>query len=304
MSPLLLVGAGLALLFFGGDLLVRGAMALAARLGVPATLIGLTVVGFGTSMPELVVSVDAALRGTPDIALGNVVGSNTANVLLIVGLAALVWPIRTAGLSLGRDLLAMLAASAALLPLFWIGTVTRGAGAALVAALALYLAQSIRAARAEPDAEPLRTVSLPKSGLLTLAGLAMLIVGARALVSGAVEIARDLGVSEAFIGLTVVAVGTSLPELATSLVAALRRQSAIALGNVVGSNLFNVLGILGVTALIAPVPVATRFLTIDLPVMAGAGLALALLMQRPSIGRGTGIMLLAAYAAYVVFAVS
>ncbi|GAB4259355.1 MAG: calcium/sodium antiporter [Pararhodobacter sp.] len=304
-TQLLLVGAGLALLFGGGETLVRGAVALAARLGLPPALIGLTVVGFGTSMPELVVSLDAALGGTNDIAVGNVLGSNIANILLILGLSALVWPIATAGLSLRRDLMAMLGATLVLIPLFLLGSVGRIAGAALVAGLAVYLWSAFRdpsqgdGGDAGTDAAA-RTPFLHALGFVA-AGLLALVFGARFLVDGAVTIARDLGVSEAFIGLTIVAVGTSLPELATSVVAALRRQSGIAVGNVVGSNIFNVLGILGLTATLSPLVLSPRFLIIDLPVVIAASLALIVLLRQPRIGRLVGAALLAAYAGYVVF---
>lgn len=296
----LLVGAGLALLFGGGEALVRGALAIAARLALPPVLIGLTIVGFGTSMPELLVSLDAALRGTPEIALGNVVGSNIANILLIVGVAALVWPIRTTGLRLRRDLGVMLASALVLVPVFWLGEVGRPIGAALVAGLVVYLVAAFRAA---DDTEEPGLPSLPlwASVGLAAAGLAALLLGARFLVDGAVALARDWGVSEAFIGLTVVALGTSLPELATSLIAALRRQSGLAIGNVIGSNIFNVLAILGLTALVTPVPVAPRFLTADLPVMVLASLILiALIGWRGGFGRITGALMLAGYALYVI----
>lgn len=291
---------GLIGLFAGGEALVRGAVGIAQRLAMSPLLIGLTVVGFGTSTPELLVSVDAALRGVPDIAIGNVVGSNIGNILLIVGLSALVWPIRVSGGTLRRDLAVMLAAAMVLMPLFWSGTLGRPAGLLLVVALLAYLAWAWLA-QGEPEAEAMATSRpLWQSLLWVLLGLAALMLGARWLVDGAVAIARTYGVSEAFIGLTIVAVGTSLPELATSIIAALRRQSEIAIGNIVGSNIFNVLGILGVTALVAPIPVAGRFLSFDVPVMIGASLALAaLLLLRPGIGRVTGVALLLAYAAYV-----
>ena len=291
---------GLIGLFAGGEALVRGAVGIAQRLAMSPLLIGLTVVGFGTSTPELLVSVDAALRGVPDIAIGNVVGSNIGNILLIVGLSALVWPIRVSRGTLRRDLAVMLAAAVVLMPLFWSGMLGRPAGLVLVVALLAYLAWAWLA-QGEPEAEAMATSRpLWRSLIWVLLGLAALMLGARWLVDGAVAIARTYGVSEAFIGLTIVAVGTSLPELATSIIAALRRQSEIAIGNIVGSNIFNVLGILGVTALVAPIPVAGRFLSFDVPVMIGASLALAaLLLLRPGIGRVTGVALLLAYAAYV-----
>lgn len=298
----LLVALGLAGLFLGGEFLVRGSVALARGFAISPLLIGLTVVGFGTSTPELLVSVDAAWRGLPDIALGNVVGSNIANILLIVGIAALVWPISVAGASLRRDLAVMLAAALALLPFFLAGGISRLAGGVLVAALALYLFAAYRAGRnaPEPEAEDGPSLSTAKALGIIVIGLIVLMAGARFLVDGAVAIARDYSMSEAFIGLTIVAVGTSLPELATSLVAAFRRQSDIAIGNVVGSNIFNILGILGITALVAPISVSERFLAFDLPVMIGASLVLAvMLLARPRIGRLSGLALLLGYALYV-----
>lgn len=300
MDYLLLLG-GLIGLFFGGEALVRGAVAIAHRLAIPPLLIGLTVVGFGTSTPELLVSVDAALSGVPDIALGNIVGSNIANILLIVGLSALVWPIRIAGETLRRDTAVMMAAALALLPLFWLGEMGRPAGLLLLAGLAAYLVHAyLHPGTTVAEDQATAPAPLWKSALWVGLGLLALMLGARFLVDGATNIARNFGLSEAFIGLTIVAVGTSLPELATSLIAALRRQSEIAIGNVVGSNIFNVLGILGATAVIAPVPVAARFLGFDLPVMIAASAALvALLLLRPRIGRLAGVALLVAYAAYV-----
>lgn len=292
---------GLVGLFLGGEALVRGAVGIARKLAIPPLLIGLTVVGFGTSTPELLVSVDAALRGVPDIAIGNIVGSNIGNILLIVGLSALVWPIRVMGGTLRRDTAVMMAAALALVPLFWLGQMGRLSGALLVAGLIGYLVWAYLhpgTDTADDDQTPM--LPLWQAVLWVAVGLAALMVGARFLVDGAVNIARGYGISEAFIGLTIVAVGTSLPELATSLIAAFRRQSEIAIGNIVGSNIFNVLGILGVTALIAPIPVADRFLSFDLPVMIGASLLLTvLLLTRPKIERLVGVVLLLAYAAYV-----
>ncbi|SEM96985.1 cation:H+ antiporter [Roseovarius tolerans] len=292
--------AGLAGLLIGGEALVRGSVGIARRLAMPPLLIGLTVVGFGTSTPELLVSVDAAWRGVPDIALGNVLGSNIANILLIVGISALVWPIRVQGRALSRDLGVMLAAALTLVPIFALGQMGRPAGLILFAGLVAYLVWAYRQpGEAAPDL-PGAAGSGLMSALTVLGGLIALMLGARFLVDGAVSIARGYGISEAFIGLTIVAVGTSLPELATSLIAALRRQSEIAIGNIVGSNIFNILGILGVTAVIAPIPVAGRFLAFDLPVMIAVSLLLAgLLLMRPVIGRGVGALMLAGYGAYV-----
>jgi len=294
--------AGLVGLFLGGEALVRGSVGIARRMAIPPLLIGLTVVGFGTSTPELLVSVDAAWRGVPDIALGNILGSNIANILLIVGLSALVWPIRVMGATLRRDTAVMMAAALVLVPVFAMAQIGRLSGLILVAGLAAYLIWAYR----HPGDMEAEDVGVPApasvlvSILWVIGGLVALMAGARFLVDGAVNIARGYGISEAFIGLTIVAVGTSLPELATSLIAAFRRQSEIAIGNIVGSNIFNVLGILGVTALIAPIPVASRFLTFDLPIMIAFSLILTvLLLTRPVIGRGIGVAMLAGYAAYV-----
>jgi len=298
----MLLLAGLVGLFLGGEALVRGSVGIARRMAIPPLLIGLTVVGFGTSTPELLVSVDAALRGVPDIALGNVVGSNIANILLIVGISALVWPIRVLGATLRRDTGVMVAAAVLLVPVFAIGQMGRVAGLVLVAGLVAYLVWAYRqpgGGMADESGLPAHA-SLPVSILWALGGLVALMLGARFLVDGAVSIARGYGISETFIGLTIVAIGTSLPELATSLIAAFRRQSEIAIGNIIGSNIFNILGILGATALIAPIPVAARFLTFDLPVMIVVSLVLAaLLLTRPVIGRGVGGAMLVAYLAYV-----
>ncbi len=296
------VFAGLVGLFLGGEALVRGSVGIARRMAIPPLLIGLTVVGFGTSTPELLVSVDAALRGVPDIAVGNIIGSNIANILLIVGVTSLVWPIVVTGATLRRDTAVMVAAVCALVPIFWMGEIGRLPGLALLAALVCYLTWAYLKPGDSPaedfDATPPTSVLV--SALWVIGGLVVLMFGARFLVDGAVSIARSFGASEAFIGLTIVAVGTSLPELATSVIAAFRRQSEIAIGNIVGSNIFNVLGILGVTALIAPIPVADRFLTFDLPITIAVSLILtALLLTRPVIGRGVGVAALFGYAAYV-----
>lgn len=293
---------GLIGLFFGGEALVRGSVNIARRLSISPLIIGLTVVGFGTSTPELLVSVQAALRGVPDIAIGNIIGSNIANILLIAGLTCLVWPIRVKAAALRRDLGFMAASALLLVPLFTSGEIARLAGLILVAGLTGYLVWTFKMSR--QDAVEVQSTdvqsSIGISLLLVAFGLAALVFGGHFIVNGAVSVARSFGVSEAFIGLTIVAVGTSLPELATSIIAAFRRQSDIAIGNIIGSNIFNVLGILGVTALIAPIPVIARFLTFDLPVMIGAsGVLIGLLLTRPQIGRGVGAKMLLGYGIYV-----
>ncbi|MDA8869971.1 sodium:calcium antiporter [Rhizobiaceae bacterium] len=298
------VVAGLAFLFFGGDWLVEGAVALSVKLGLPAFLISLTVVGFGTSLPELLVSVRAALSGAPGIALGNVVGSNIANILLILGVAALVYPLSPPAGKSTRDLWVMLLSSAGVVALMATGTIGFAPGLVMVVALVTYLVvayfQDRHTETGDLDAGAIGASGL-KIGVLLIGGLALLAAGAEMLVRGATVIASDLGISNAVIGLTVVAVGTSLPELATSVTAALKRQSDIAIGNVIGSNIFNILGILGITAMIAEVPVADRFIAIDgwALLAATAALFLPLLFGR-GISRLGGAALVVAYAGYMV----
>lgn len=298
-----LATAGLFALFFGGEWLVRGAVALAARLGLPTLLISLTVVGFGTSMPELLVSARAALEDQPDIALGNVVGSNTANILLIIGVSALIAPMTTWNAGVKRDAFAMVAVAVATLALVQFDVIGRIAGITMVALLAVYIGRSYFAGRASvsDDAfETMPSLSGARTALFLAAGMVLLFGGAEALVRGATGMARSFGIPEAVIGLTIVAVGTSLPELATSVVAAFRRHSDIAIGNVVGSNIFNILGILGTTAIIAPVTVAANFPRFDVPVMLGASLVLAAtLIVGRAIGRPMAISLLGGYVAYL-----
>lgn len=297
----LLLSIGLLGLFLGGELLVRGAVGIARRFGLSPLVIGLTVVGFGTSTPELLVSLQAALDGTPAISIGNVVGSNIANILLILGVSALIAPLAMAWAGLKRDMVVMIAATIALGAMMIGGVLGRAEGALMLGALALYLWAAMRqggAGAEDQDESPVPP--LWKSAAFTLAGLVGLMIAARLLIDAATTIARDFGISEAVIGLTIVAVGTSLPELATSVVAAIRRQTEIAVGNVVGSNIFNILGILGMTALITPVPVDARFLWVDMPVALAVAALLALAAWRwGRLSRWGGAGMLAAYGAYV-----
>jgi cation:H+ antiporter len=294
----ILFALGLAGLFAGGNWLVQGASAIALRFRVPPLVIGLTVVGFGTSTPELLVSVQAALAGASGIAIGNVLGSNIANILLILGIAALIAPVAARMDTLRRDLGWMTAAAFATIPAFWNGMVGRWEGLALTLGILLYIGISLRQAGTEAAPE-IEMAPVWKSALAVAAGLVALLVGARLLIDGATDIARTFGVSEAVIGLTIVAVGTSLPELATSVVAAVRGERDIAIGNVVGSNIFNILAILGITALIAPIPVEARFLSVDVPVMLAVTLLLvAVVWGLKGVGRATGALFVLAYAVY------
>ena len=306
LDVLALVG-GLALLMAAANALVHGAAALALRLGLTPLVVGLTVVAFGTSAPELVVSVQAALAGAGGIAVGNVVGSNIANVALILAVAVLVRTIAVDPGLLRRDLPALVAATALATAFLLDGRVGRVEGGVLLAGLVAYLVWSVRASRRPAAVElPVEEPTGPawRDALWVAAGLAGLVVGADLFVGGAVSIAEAAGVSNAVIGLTVVAVGTSLPELATSIVASVRGEGEIAAGNVVGSNLFNLLGILGVGALVRPLD-APGLEPVDVAVMGAFTLALVpMMLTARRIVRVEAAVLLAGYAAYLGYLVS
>ena len=319
-----LVG-GLILLVLGGELLVRGAVQVATRFGVSPLVIGLTLVGFGTSMPELVTSVQATLSGSPGIAYGNIVGSNIANILLIMGIAAILTPIVVSSNALRRDSSIMVlvtvvfAIVAALVPMGLL------AGLVFVAALVGYVSAAFWQERAlaagAPDAahgaafdkslamqevDPAlkATSDIGRSAfisvLIALAGLALVVLGGKLLVSGAVGLARSFSVSETIIGLTIVAIGTSMPELVTSVMAALRKQTELAFGNIVGSNIYNILGIGGFTALISPANVPSEIVRFDNLIMIGTSLLLVLFAYTGRrISRIEGAILAAGYVAYV-----
>jgi cation:H+ antiporter len=310
MTEWLLSGLGLLILLLGGDVLVRGAVNLSLRLGVPALIVSLTIVAFGTSAPELLVAIKAVADHAPGIALGNVVGSNTANILLVLGIPAMLATLHTSECNTSKTYLYMLAASMLFIALAFSGEFGRVDGLILISILALILIHAFREARAhiqagEPDdledieeADP----DLPywRIGLYLALGLIGLPLGANILVENASAIARTYGVSETAIGLTLVAVGTSLPELATTLMAALRRQADVALGNVIGSNLFNLLGVVGIASLFGPIPVDREFLTFDLWVMLAASLLLIpFVFLGRDITRTWGAALTALYLIYV-----
>lgn len=299
----LLVLAGLGLLVLGGDQLVKGAVNMALRLGISPLVVGLTVVAFGTSAPELLVSLSAALRGATDIALGNAVGSNIANVLLILGTSAVVSTVVTKGHDLRQSWAMMIGASVLLIALAFTGEIGRIEGLVLLVALALVLWRQLSGARDEKP-EPIEGADPGarwRKILLWLAvGLIALPAGAHLLVAGASDIARLLGISETVIGLTLVAIGTSLPELAASVAAALRGRADLALGNVVGSNIFNILAILGITSVVAPLPAPPQMLHLDLWVMLGSSLLLGPFLFRGwPMTRLVGFGLLALYAIYL-----
>ncbi len=298
--------AGLVLLVAGGESFVRGSVAIAYRFGMSTLLVGLTLVAFGTSLPELVTSIQAALDGAPGIAVGNVVGSNIANILLILGVTAAIYPVAVSKSGLRRDGGALVVASLAALVVVLIGFIGRLAGLIFVLFLIAYIVRSYLMERStaskEEEAPPqaARKANLLVSALLTVAGLILTLVGARLLVSSAVFLATDFGVSETIIGLTVVAVGTSLPELVTSAIAALRRHTDIALGNIIGSNIFNILLILGVTSLIQPIVIPAQIVSFDIwAMLAATALLLVLAYTGRGISRWEGWVFLAAYAGYI-----
>ncbi len=305
---------GLVLLLLAGDSLVKGAVNLSLRLGVPALIVSLTIVAFGTSAPELLISIQAIWDGVPDLALGNVVGSNTANVLLVLGVPALMAVMRTGECNTRVSYLQMLGATVLFIALACRGKFDWIAGIILLLALVAMLTHAALEARrhrkrgeapAEDDLEDLEGADpdLPwsKIGLFLLLGMIGLPLGANLLVEGASSIATDFGVSQAVIGLTLVAIGTSLPELATTVMAALRQQADVALGNVIGSNMFNLLGIIGVASLVGPIPVSPNFFAFDFWVMLGATLLLIpFVFFGQNLTRIWGVILSAAYVTYLV----
>jgi cation:H+ antiporter len=312
MLNVVFLGIGIILLTLGGEVLIRGSLAAARRLNISPLLSGLLIVGFGTSAPELAVSVDAALSQNPDIAVGNVVGSNIGNILLILGLCALISPMAVRPLALRRDAVTGVAASVIFLLLVAGSALGRLDGVILITLLVAYLVWAYLTERAQfipaaamHAAEASEIKVVPKSTLWIIGavviGLLLLIVGSQVLLTGAIGIAEYFGVSQAVIGLTLVAVGTSLPEMSVSVIAALRRHADVAVGNILGSNIFNLFGILGVSALLQPLPVHTRILQFDQWVMLGASAVLLLfLLTGRQLSRSEGAMLLLAYAGYVV----
>lgn len=317
LFPILSVMAGLALLVGAGDILVRGSVIIATRLGISTLVVGLTVVAFGTSAPELVVGVDAVLGGAPTLALGNVVGSNTANILLVLGVPALIAPLACDAPRIGRNICFMIGVSFLVIGLGFSGSIGRIEGIGLTVLLVAFLFASVRQAQRarkehpEKDAadhtledhgvDPAHLPSMQRGSLFLFAGLIGIVVGADFLVDGAVTVARSLGVSEAIIGLTLVALGTSLPELVTSVASAMKGESDVAVGNVIGSNVFNLLGILGVSSVVGSIPVPDSFLETDFWVMLGSALILLpfFLLKRP-IGRLAGTVMLGLYVAYML----
>lgn len=317
MTTLLSFVLGLAALIAGAELLVRGASKLALSFGISPLVVGLTVVAYGTSSPEMAVSVQSALSGQVDLALGNVVGSNIFNVLFILGVSALITPLLVAQQLIRQEVPIMIGASLLLLALAWDGGISRWDGVLLFVLLLAYTIFVVRQSRRETKAVEAEYTTEFGSGaqggwdshwamqvLLIVSGLTLLVVGADWLVEAAITFAKYLGVSELVIGLTVVAAGTSMPEVATSIIAAIRGERDIAVGNVVGSNTFNILGVLGVSSLVAPasLTVPQAMLSFDLLVMIAVALAcLPIFFTGNLIARWEGALFLAYYVAYTVY---
>ena len=309
MHEWLLVIGGLIALIIGGDILVRGAVSLSARLGIPALIVSLTVVAFGTSAPELLIGIQSALEGVPELAIGNVVGSNVANVLLILGVPAILTGLQANDDGGSRNFLLMIGATIAFIAIAFTQPIGIWQGIVLLAILIgvlgynFMLAQKDKAIREEMEEEAEdEGLETWKMIAFLVGGIILLPVGADLLVEGATDIAEDFGVPEAIIGLTLVALGTSLPELATTVAAGFRKQGDVAIGNVLGSNMFNLLAIIGVTSMVAPVPVPKEFFHIDFWVMLISSLILApFVMRRWKLNRTWGILFVALYIAYVIF---
>lgn len=306
---LLYVALGLVILLLAGDSLVKGAVNMSLRLGVPALVVSLTIVAFGTSAPELLIAIQSIWDGVAGLALGNVVGSNTANVLLVLGVPALISTLHTSTCDTRDSYLQMIAASVLFIGLCFFGVLTAWSGVILLVALAAMLAYAFRSARKHraladeeeeiEGADP--SLGWPRIILFLVLGLIGLPLGAHLLIEGATEIAEELGVSDEVIGLTLVAIGTSLPELATTVMAAIRKQADVALGNVIGSNMFNLLAIMGIASLVGHIPVSGDILTWDLWVMLAASLILIpFVFMKKDITKRWGIGFCVAYAAYMV----
>ena len=303
------IAAGLVLLILGGDALVRGAVNLSLKLGVPALIVSLTIVAFGTSAPELLITVQSALEGVPQLALGNIIGSNTANILLVLGLPALIFGIASQGTDTRRDYFLMIVASLLFIGICFTFPFGPMAGLILFGSLVIIMGTTVYYAKRSGDmegqiAEEVQEAHDPlwKSAVFLALGLIALPLGAKLLVDGSIEVATRFGISEAVIGLTIVAIGTSLPELATTMAAAFRKQADVAIGNVLGSNLFNLLAIGSVAAFFGPVKIDPQFLNFDLWVMLAASvLILPYVIWHTNLNRVWGILFCSGYVLYMWF---
>lgn len=312
---ILLVLVGIPLLYFGGELLVKYASRLALALGLSPLVIGLTIVAFGTSSPELVASLTSEFQGAPDVAMGNVIGSNIANISFILGISALIYPVRAQAKIIKREIPIMIFAGLLLVPISWDLRIARWEGLLLFSALVAYLVFLIindRNSILEEVQDELNEDEFTReyghnraSGwkpiLGVFLGVVLLVAGAQSLVTGAIDLARSVGVSERVIGISLVAFSTSLPELASSVVASMKQEGDILLGNIIGSNIFNALGILGLTALINPIQMSPEIMQLDIWVAIGVSiLVLPILATGFRMERWEGAVLVALYIGYIV----
>lgn len=302
IGQILLLALGFVMLVKGADRFVDGAASVAAKFGIPQLVIGLTVVAMGTSAPEAAVSISAAMAGSAEITIGNIVGSNILNVLIILGLSSVIAPLAVSKSTVRIEIPFMIFITAVLAFLGKNGVIGRIAGAALLVLFVLYLAYTIVVAVKNKDGEEeeIKQMPLLKSIILTVIGLVVVIIGSRFTVSSASYIAKAMGLSERFIGLTIVALGTSLPELFTSVAAARKNNADIAIGNIVGSNIFNILFVVGLSSMIIPVPFASNFIFDTGVCIASSVLLLLCCFRHHRLTRPAGIAMLLCYAAYFV----
>lgn len=306
MTEYVLVVAGLAGLILGAELLVRGGSAIATRLGVSPLLVGLTVVSIGTSLPELAVGIDATLNDAGPLAVGNIAGTNIVNILLILGLSAALVPLALRPQTVRFDLPVMVISALLLLILCANGTLSRYDGLALVAIAVAYTVWSIRQELVTRDTLPLENHTAQDAGSMwwrgaqLVAGIGVVVIGAEWLVDGSVQVATDLGVSEALIGLTIIAIGTSAPELATTVMSTIRGDRDLAIGNLIGSSVYNVTFILGATALVRPLEVTDELIRIDIPLMAAVALlCIPVFITGRKVTRAEGVGFVLVYCVYL-----
>ena len=314
---LILLAVGFVMLIKGADWFVDGAAGIATKLGIPQLVIGLTIVAMGTSAPEAAVSISAAFKGSADITIGNIVGSNIMNILIILGLSAVITPLKVAKSTIRYEIPFMIAITALLTVLGMSGTITFMNGIVLWAVFIIYFIYLVVLTRKqqnsieegvssvsmgnEPGDKQVKELSIPKALILVVIGIVLIVAGSNIAVEAASELARTFGLSERFIGLTIVALGTSLPELVTSVLAARKGNADIAIGNIVGSNIFNILFVVGTSALIIPIPFAQAFVT-DFAVAAGAAILLLICcLRKQRLSRLSGVLILICYAAYFAF---
>lgn len=314
---LILLAVGFVMLIKGADWFVDGAAGIATKLGIPQLVIGLTIVAMGTSAPEAAVSISAAFKGSADITIGNIVGSNIMNILIILGLSAVITPLKVAKSTIRYEIPFMIAITALLTVLGMSGTITFMNGIVLWAVFIIYFIYLVVLTRKqqnsieegvssvstgnEPSDKQVKALSIPKALVLVVIGIVLIVAGSNIAVDAATELARTFGLSERIIGLTIVALGTSLPELVTSVLAARKGNADIAIGNIVGSNIFNILFVVGTSALIIPIPFAQAFVT-DFAVAAGAAILLLICcLRKQRLSRLSGALMLICYAAYFAF---